>query len=182
MTVQTGLITSVWAIVDLAVFLAIVSSDVDPFLSATLTHCYSQPACKLFPAPDRERLTNAEPSHLIFNFPLAKLYSNSLLSSLNARASLDGRMTTSESQGAQHKSPHSGRALVLPIITISFFDGLTFVQGPEQIVSFNNTVRPEVYVDVESHELSDRIDSKPGDVYDGSQQSYYSPGAKTNPV
>ncbi|KZV73836.1 hypothetical protein PENSPDRAFT_262260 [Peniophora sp. CONT] len=130
LTVQTGLITSVWAIVDLAVFLAIPTGV-----------------------------------HLIFNFPLAKLYSNSLLSSLNARSSLSGGMTsTSENQVAQRKSDNNGRA------------------GPGQIVSFANSVRPEVYIDVESHELSDRIDSK-GDVtvYEGSQQSYY-PGAKSNAV
>ncbi|VDC00698.1 unnamed protein product [Peniophora sp. CBMAI 1063] len=125
LTVQTGLITSVWAIVDLAVFLAIPTG-----------------------------------LHLIFNFPLAKLYSNSLLSSLNARSSLNGGTTsTSENRVAQQKSPHAGR------------------MGPEQMVSFTNSVRPEVYIDVESHELSDRVDSK-GDVtvYDTSPQSYYNGG------
>ncbi|KAL1746607.1 hypothetical protein HDZ31DRAFT_81091 [Schizophyllum fasciatum] len=50
LTVQTGMITAVWAIVDLGVYLG------DP-----------------------------TGTHLIFNLPLSKLYSNSLLSSLNAR-------------------------------------------------------------------------------------------------
>ncbi|KAL1720274.1 hypothetical protein EV715DRAFT_164864, partial [Schizophyllum commune] len=50
LTVQTGMITAVWAIIDLGVYLG------DP--SGT---------------------------HLIFNLPLSKLYSNTLLSSLNAR-------------------------------------------------------------------------------------------------
>ncbi|KZV73839.1 hypothetical protein PENSPDRAFT_574044 [Peniophora sp. CONT] len=50
LTVQTGLITSLWAIIDLIVFLSIPTG-----------------------------------THLIFNFPLSKLYSNSLLSSLNSR-------------------------------------------------------------------------------------------------
>lgn len=48
------------------------------------------------------------------------------------------------------------------------------------MVSFTNSVRPEVYIDVESHELSDRIDSK-GDVYDSSQRSYYT-GSKASQV
>ncbi|KJA16959.1 hypothetical protein HYPSUDRAFT_147030, partial [Hypholoma sublateritium FD-334 SS-4] len=57
-TVQTGLVTSIAATLDLILFLAFV----------TLT-----------PAAERAR------RHLIFNFPLCKLYSNSLMSSLNAR-------------------------------------------------------------------------------------------------
>ncbi|CAE6449412.1 unnamed protein product [Rhizoctonia solani] len=49
-TVQTGLITTVWALVDLVMYLIV-----------------------------------PNPLHLLFNLPLPKLYSNSLLSTLNAR-------------------------------------------------------------------------------------------------
>ncbi|CAE6346172.1 unnamed protein product [Rhizoctonia solani] len=50
LTVQTGLITTLWALVDLIMYLAV-----------------------------------PNPLHLLFNLPLPKLYSNSLLSTLNAR-------------------------------------------------------------------------------------------------
>ncbi|KAI0036516.1 hypothetical protein K488DRAFT_81960 [Vararia minispora EC-137] len=125
MTVQTGLITSVWAIVDLIVFLAIPTGI-----------------------------------HLIFNFPLGKLYSNSLLSSLNARSGW--QYSTGTSEGA-NQGPNG-----VPL-------GKTNVNGrlvPDQMVSFTQTVRPEVFIAVESHEMSDRIDSKT-EVYDGSQTYYH---------
>jgi len=124
LTVQTGLITSIWAVIDLAVFLA-VSTGV----------------------------------HLIFNFPLSKLYSNSLLSSLNARS---GWSTASTSDGQvvnQRKSVKTG---------------IANRAGPDQMVSFSQTVRPEVFIDVESHEMSDRHESK-GGVFDGSQEYYSAP-------
>ncbi|KIY44895.1 hypothetical protein FISHEDRAFT_50392, partial [Fistulina hepatica ATCC 64428] len=65
LTVQTGMLSSIWAIIDLAVYLG------DP-----------------------------TGTHLIFNFPLSKLYSNSLMSSLNSRGGWlsegsRGRTTTS---------------------------------------------------------------------------------------
>ena len=59
-TVQTGLITSVWAIVDLIVFLSIVRA-------------------RLYPGrPSLILLLQPTGIHLIFNFPLSKLYSTSL--------------------------------------------------------------------------------------------------------
>ena len=120
--------------------------------------------------------------HLIFNFPLAKLYSNSLLSSLNARSSLSGGTTVSENQVAQNKSPHTGRVVSPHLRQKLYTYSPRSFQGPDQMISFTNSVRPEVYIDVESHELSDRIDSK-GDVtmYEGSPQSYHS-GPKENAV
>jgi len=51
LTIQTGLITVIWTVIDLALFLAIDTN-----------------------------------LHFIFNIPLAKLYANCMLSSLNARA------------------------------------------------------------------------------------------------
>lgn len=53
-TVQTGMITTIWAVVDLIVF-----------------------------------LTVPTPLHLLFNLPLCKLYTNTLLSTLNARSGWD---------------------------------------------------------------------------------------------
>lgn len=41
------------------------------------------------------------------------------------------------------------------------------VQGPDQVVSFTHSIRPEVYIDVESHEMTDRTDMK-SDVFDES--------------
>ncbi|KIO12169.1 hypothetical protein M404DRAFT_125322, partial [Pisolithus tinctorius Marx 270] len=54
-TVQTGVLTTIVAIVDLTCYLTIVN------------------------------FSNFSPSHLIFNIPLSKLYTNCMLSSLNAR-------------------------------------------------------------------------------------------------
>ncbi|EIM85962.1 uncharacterized protein STEHIDRAFT_168988 [Stereum hirsutum FP-91666 SS1] len=103
-TVQTGLITSVWAIIDLGVYLGIASGV-----------------------------------HLIFNFPLSKLYSNSLLSSLNSRAGW-------KFAGADDEESSTGG------------------RRPE-VVTFGSThplARPEVYINVqsESHELRTPTESK----------------------
>ncbi|THH14137.1 hypothetical protein EW146_g6164 [Bondarzewia mesenterica] len=95
LTVQTGLITSVWAIVDLGVFLV------------------------KWPIH----------SHLAFNFPLAKLYSNSLLSSLNSRAG----WKYSSSRDDEQKT--------------------TLGRRPDVLTLGASRVRPEVYIDVESHEM-----------------------------
>ncbi|KIY72933.1 hypothetical protein CYLTODRAFT_485909 [Cylindrobasidium torrendii FP15055 ss-10] len=65
LTVQTGLITSVCALIDLVTFLAIPTGI-----------------------------------HLIFNFPLAKLYACSLVSSMNSRGGGKGISTTSGGVGA----------------------------------------------------------------------------------
>lgn len=59
LVVQTGMVTAVWAIIDLGVYLG------DP-----------------------------TGTHLIFNLPLSKLYSNSLLSSLNARGGWKPQVST----------------------------------------------------------------------------------------
>ncbi|KAI0055577.1 hypothetical protein BV25DRAFT_1865755 [Artomyces pyxidatus] len=94
LTVQTGAVTTVWAIVDLIVYLSIPTGV-----------------------------------HLIFNFPLSKLYSNSLLSSLNSRAGWKFSSQSGDSiTGGNSRRP----------------DVVTFGSGG---------VRPEVYIDVESHEM-----------------------------
>ncbi|CAE7202497.1 unnamed protein product [Rhizoctonia solani] len=78
-TVQTGLITTVWALVDLIMY-----------------------------------LTVPNPLHLLFNLPLPKLYSNSLLSTLNARGGWgndsmggDGSTTGGISVPVSIKTPRS---------------------------------------------------------------------------
>lgn len=103
LTVQTGLVTSVWAIIDLAVYLGITSG-----------------------------------THLIFNFALSKLYSNSLLSSLNSR------------QGWKYSAS-----------TINDSDnGINSLRT--EVVNFGGSVRPEVFIDVESHEMVNTDDKYGG--------------------
>ncbi|ESK96712.1 hypothetical protein Moror_6729 [Moniliophthora roreri MCA 2997] len=89
MTVQTGLTTSVCAIVDLVFF-----------------------------------LVNPTGLHLIFNFPLAKLYTVSLMSSLNSRAVI--------SKGEPHELPLSGSSG-------------SHRPKPTKLE------RPEVFIEVENH-------------------------------
>lgn len=105
LTVQTGAITSVWAIADLGVYLG-----------------------------------DSTAHHVIFNLSLAKLYSNSLLSSLNSR---EGWKYTSglgdSGRSTDGNNPTRGKQRPLP-----------------KVVTFTSTaVRPEVYIDIESHELRD---------------------------
>ncbi|VDC00701.1 unnamed protein product [Peniophora sp. CBMAI 1063] len=100
LTVQTGLITSLWAVVDLIVFLSIPTG-----------------------------------LHLIFNFPLSKLYSNSLLSSLNSR---QGWKLNTDSEEATSAAAMNGNTSRRPA------DMVTFGSVP---------MRPEVFIDVESHEM-----------------------------
>ncbi|KAI5829328.1 hypothetical protein K523DRAFT_372981 [Schizophyllum commune Tattone D] len=107
MTVQTGMVTAVWATIDLLLFL----------------------------------LDNSG-NHLIFNFCLAKLYTNSLMSSLNSRGgwgySSQSQSTPAVSSGAK-----------------TFSGGRTQVQ-----VGQTTLTRPEVFVQVESHEMIDRGGSR----------------------
>ncbi|KIJ64623.1 hypothetical protein HYDPIDRAFT_28558 [Hydnomerulius pinastri MD-312] len=102
LTVQTGMITAIWAVVDLVCYLTITTGI-----------------------------------HLIFNVPLAKLYTNSLMSSLNSRGGWKFNRT-SESSVSNIKSAHRGT----------------------DVVQLQSTTRPEVFVHVESHEMID-VDSKP---------------------
>lgn len=107
MTVQTGVVTAVWATVDLLLFLLDDSGN-----------------------------------HLIFNFCLAKLYTNSLMSSLNSRG---GWGYGSQSQSNPGVS--SGAKT---------FSGGRPGQGGQTTLT-----RPEVFVQVESHEMVDRaLDSR----------------------
>ncbi|QRV92311.1 hypothetical protein RhiJN_20329 [Ceratobasidium sp. AG-Ba] len=69
LTVQTGLITTVWASVDLALYLGL-----------------------------------ASPSHLFFQLPLCKLYTNSLMSTLNSRNGWGGSFASGDSRNPEVRS------------------------------------------------------------------------------
>ncbi|KAG7449520.1 uncharacterized protein BT62DRAFT_917207 [Guyanagaster necrorhizus] len=110
-TVQTGLITSVIAILDLILF-----------------------------------LVNSSGLHLMFNFALAKLYTNTLMSSLNSRT---GWAFSNSTPGS-----HSQSGLV----------STTGVNSSSRRKGTGTTTRPEVFVHVEQHELGD---SRPRNVPGG---------------
>ncbi|EMD32711.1 hypothetical protein CERSUDRAFT_99088 [Gelatoporia subvermispora B] len=106
LTVQNGLITTLWAIADLITYLATPTG-----------------------------------AHLALNFPLAKLYTNSLLSTLNSRSSGSSstRNTTEfSSPGMIH---HGG-----------LHDLTSRECGDAVPVSFSATIHAEVFVDVEVEE------------------------------
>ncbi|KAI0632408.1 hypothetical protein C8Q77DRAFT_1159036 [Trametes polyzona] len=115
LTVQTGLITALCAVIDLILFLATPSG-----------------------------------LHLVFNLPLSKLYTNSLMSSLNSRAGWkygtgNGETTTDDmTRNDRHKHLN--------------------VRG-EGSRRVSMMTPNQVYIDVESHEMVDVIDTKglPGD-------------------
>lgn len=102
LTVQTGVITSVWAAVDLGVYLG-----------------------------------DSTAHHLIFNLSLAKLYSNSLLSSLNAR---EGLMCSSTEYSTSLNGSHSTGKHKPP---------------PSAVAFASPHVHPEVFIDIEAHEMRD---------------------------
>jgi len=112
LTVQTGMITSVWAIIDLGLYLGSPSGV-----------------------------------HVSFNWVLAKLYTNSLMSSLNSRAGWKYGSSASNNQSGQSRSNPE----------------FSFNKRPPEVVSFYPpTTRPEIYVNVESHEMTSLSEGKPG--------------------
>ncbi|KAL1738480.1 hypothetical protein HDZ31DRAFT_50927, partial [Schizophyllum fasciatum] len=82
-------------------------------------------------------LLDPVPWHLMLNFPLSKLYTNSLMSSLNSRRGWN----YSESKPATSQ-PISAEG-----------------RGRTDVVDFTGG-RSEVFVQVESHEMVDQVDSK----------------------
>ncbi|EJF57076.1 hypothetical protein DICSQDRAFT_92661 [Dichomitus squalens LYAD-421 SS1] len=109
LTVQTGLITALCALVDLVLFIATPAG-----------------------------------LHLLFNLPLSKLYTNSLMSSLNSRSgwrygSGNGETTSDENNRTDHARHLSTRGETRRVS----------MMPPNQ-----------VYIDVESHEMVDVIDGK----------------------
>lgn len=104
LTVQNGLLTAVWAIVDLIAYLATPTG-----------------------------------LHLAFNFPLAKLYTNSLMSSLNSRAGWRYQ-SNEDTDRKSREGPAGGRRL--------------------DVVNLSTGTRPEVFVHVEQHEMVDVNDKR----------------------
>ncbi|KAI0795318.1 hypothetical protein BC629DRAFT_1592810 [Irpex lacteus] len=109
LTVQTGMITALCAIVDLIAFLA-----------------------------------SPGGIHLVFNLPLAKLYTNSLMSSLNSRAGW--KYGNSVGRALNGGGDSEGQRSVLNESNL----------GGRPV--FGSQLRPvqQVFVDVESHEMKDR--------------------------
>ncbi|KAF8158463.1 hypothetical protein B0H34DRAFT_859227 [Crassisporium funariophilum] len=155
-TMQTGLITSLVAILDLIFF-----------------------------------LTNPSGIHLIFNFPLSKLYTNSLMSSLNSRrgwkfgssnqdfsvvqSSDLGMLTTSNLTHSPPLSPHSPPSSphALRNSRVSFDSGGISPHARNSNPAFRSTndavtgsnmmqskrnARPEVFVEIESGQSTDDIE------------------------
>ncbi|KAH6906843.1 hypothetical protein BKA70DRAFT_1493717 [Coprinopsis sp. MPI-PUGE-AT-0042] len=84
--------------------------------------------------------------HLLFNYPLSKLYTNSMMSSLNSRrVNFQGSVVESDEDGNSHS-------------TASKIGGTGFTstfRRDNDIVNLNRPPRAEVFVQVEEHELSD---------------------------
>ncbi|TCD70890.1 hypothetical protein EIP91_001198 [Steccherinum ochraceum] len=120
LTVQTGLVTALCAIVDLILFLASPSG-----------------------------------LHLIFNLPLSKLYTNSLMSSLNSRAgwqygsqvgrSVNVNVAVGMEVDSGASSERRRRMSVQKVSNGKDLGGSGAFRKPQ-----------EVFIDVESHEMSDR--------------------------
>ncbi|KAF8158409.1 hypothetical protein B0H34DRAFT_708683 [Crassisporium funariophilum] len=112
-TIQTGLLTMIFAAINLIVF-----------------------------------LTDPTGMHLLFNFPLCKLYSNSLMSTLNSRSGWSngpsGISTGKETEDHTKSLTHTYKAQVHPP-----------PMKPSEIINFTSPMHTEVYVNVESHELKD---------------------------
>ncbi|KAF8964340.1 hypothetical protein BDZ97DRAFT_1757935 [Flammula alnicola] len=114
LTIQTGLITSVVALINLVVY-----------------------------------LSDTTGLHLLFNFVLCKLYSNSLMSTLNSRgiwmSGPSGMSTGRETEDHATSMNNNYRPQIVQPPPMK----------PSEIISFNGKKHTEVYVNVESHELQD---------------------------
>ncbi|KAF9038953.1 hypothetical protein BDZ89DRAFT_392024 [Hymenopellis radicata] len=115
LTVQTGLITAIWAFADLLVYL------LDP-----------------------------TGMHLLLNCLLPKLYTNSLLSSLNSRGGW--KFNDSDSLSTSGKRSNAND------IHLRRFGGAS------EVVNLSQS-RPEVFVHVESQEISDAVAHKSNDAF-----------------
>ncbi|KAJ7666880.1 hypothetical protein DFH06DRAFT_1322859 [Mycena polygramma] len=103
-TVSTGMLTSIWALLDLVLF-----------------------------------LTMPDASHLIFQIPMVKLYTASLLSSLNSRVTKSKVHLETTDGGAQTMARFANQGMRK--------DNTTF--------RLDTASRPEVFVQVERHEMGD---------------------------
>ncbi|KDQ62487.1 hypothetical protein JAAARDRAFT_30386 [Jaapia argillacea MUCL 33604] len=112
LTVQTGMMTAILAIVDLGVYLG-----------------------------------NPTGLHLAFNFPLSKLYTNSLMSTLNSRSGWKYNRTTEPSQDPASRD----------------------VVSRKDVLNLSQAGRPEVFVHVESHQMVD-MDNKTQTYYSDAEE------------
>ncbi|TFK80204.1 hypothetical protein K466DRAFT_605533 [Polyporus arcularius HHB13444] len=134
LTVQTGLITALCAIIDLVLF-----------------------------------LVSPTGLHLIFNLPLSKLYTNSLMSSLNSRTGWQySESSQAMSQNVERSEPQQ-RGVPRGVRNVNMLKSdVGRRQGPQ-----------EIYIDVESHEMVDVVDMK-GSSYSGGDG--YVPDQKAAPM
>ncbi|KAF9448637.1 hypothetical protein P691DRAFT_775279 [Macrolepiota fuliginosa MF-IS2] len=96
-------------------------------------------------------------THLILNTPLCKLYSNSLLSSLNARGGWkfdQSKDTPSHSDTSLHVNSTSG-IQSFKENTTSFMSRMTPRNLPRDPTTVQS--KPEIFVHVESHEMQDNV-------------------------
>ncbi|KAL1683705.1 hypothetical protein EV122DRAFT_257312 [Schizophyllum commune] len=91
-------------------------------------------------------------AHLLLNFPLSKLYTNSLMSSLNSRRGWN----YSESRNDTSQPVSTGERARRDVVNLS-------------------ASRPEVFVQVESHEMVDQTDTKRGEDWQYDSQHKHSP-------
>lgn len=85
-TIQTGAITSLWAIIDLVVYLSFVSTSSTTLMISTDSRgIFSRTLCKPWHTHSRFSRLQADEwqRHLIFNMSLSKLYSSACISSRN---------------------------------------------------------------------------------------------------
>ncbi|KAH9889978.1 hypothetical protein C8Q73DRAFT_146699 [Cubamyces lactineus] len=132
LTVQTGLITALCAIVDLVLF-----------------------------------LVSPTGLHLIFNLPLSKLYTNSLMSSLNSRQGWHYDTSRGASQNREQ-----ARGLHMPRnvnVNVSRSD-------------HSRRLPQQIYIDVEQHEMIDVIDMKGASYIGGDSGATFKPDQKTSDV
>jgi len=89
--------------------------------------------------------------HFIFNVPLSKLYTNSLMSSLNSRGGWKYSQQTGETAS----------------------NGVTANTQQTDIMQLTTTTRPKVFIHVESHELVDVDNKNPSRLLDGESEQEY---------
>ncbi|KAI0089823.1 hypothetical protein BDY19DRAFT_87392 [Irpex rosettiformis] len=121
LTVQNGLLTAVWAMIDLITFLATPTG-----------------------------------LHLLFNIPLAKLYTNSLMSSLNSRT------------GWRYQSTETDRKS----------QNIELGSRRPDLLNLSTVTRPEVFISVESHQMVDVNDSDKADIEWSQTSSNHAPSVK----
>ncbi|TEB30709.1 hypothetical protein FA13DRAFT_528919 [Coprinellus micaceus] len=99
-------------------------------------------------------LTDPTGTHLLFNFPLCKLYTNSLMSSLNSRKGWN--FSVQSEQRTTIGDTETGQLASTAQVNLQSHASY---RSP---VMKSITSRPEVFVHVESHELVDINRSSPG--------------------